>query len=317
MLWVFLGIVKKPTWCWCHVRLPGSMPSNRCLKQWGSNYFLDIFDLIMNVHSATTFILSKLPSTTEIHITWYPGWHTVHSRNYAHGSRFVVLCFGSILPMSCYCSKAGGAKIWVNESRQSIKICGHNLNTLQWRHNERDCVLDHQPHNCLLNRLLRCRSKKTSKLHVTGVTVIGELPAQKVSNGENVSTEWRHHVSELSSTNSHYSVPWLTPSTSRGLCTWFVICCFVVVLFYPCHAIAQWWRHQRETFSALLAFRAGNSPVTGEFPTQRPVTRSFDVFFDLRLNKRLIKQIATLVIWDAHYDVIVMQSRRSNPERYG
>ena len=45
-----------------------------------------------------------------------------------------------------------------------------------------------------------------------------------------------------------------------------------------------------ETFSALLAICAGNSPVTGEFPTQRPVARSFDVFFDLRLNKRLSKQ---------------------------
>ena len=44
-----------------------------------------------------------------------------------------------------------------------------------------------------------------------------------------------------------------------------------------------------EKFSALLAICAGNSPVTGEFPTQRPVTRSFDVFFDLRMNKRLSK----------------------------
>ena len=42
--------------------------------------------------------------------------------------------------------------------------------------------------------------------------------------------------------------------------------------------------------SALLAICAGNSPVTGEFPAQRPVTRSFDIFFDLRLNKRLSKQ---------------------------
>ena len=50
----------------------------------------------------------------------------------------------------------------------------------------------------------------------------------------------------------------------------------------------SWWRHQ--TFSALLALCAGNSPVTGEFPAQRPVTRSFDVFFDLRLNKLLSKQ---------------------------
>ena len=43
-------------------------------------------------------------------------------------------------------------------------------------------------------------------------------------------------------------------------------------------------------FSSLLAFWAGNSPVTGEFPSQRPVTRNFDVFFDLHLNKRLSKQ---------------------------
>ena len=51
-----------------------------------------------------------------------------------------------------------------------------------------------------------------------------------------------------------------------------------------------WWRHQMETFSALLALCAGNSPVNGEFPSQRPVTRSFDIFFDLRLNKRSSKQ---------------------------
>ena len=45
-----------------------------------------------------------------------------------------------------------------------------------------------------------------------------------------------------------------------------------------------------EIFSALLAFCAGNSPATGEFPSQRPVTRSFDVYFDIRLNKRWSKQ---------------------------
>ena len=54
--------------------------------------------------------------------------------------------------------------------------------------------------------------------------------------------------------------------------------------------IFAWWRHQMETFSALLAICAGNSPVSGELPAQRPVTRSFDVFFDLRSNKRLSKQ---------------------------
>ena len=45
-----------------------------------------------------------------------------------------------------------------------------------------------------------------------------------------------------------------------------------------------------KTFSVLLAFCVGNSPVTGEFTAERPVTRSFDAFFDLRLNKRLSKQ---------------------------
>ena len=51
-----------------------------------------------------------------------------------------------------------------------------------------------------------------------------------------------------------------------------------------------WWRYEMDTFSALLAICAGNSPVPGEFPAQRPVTRSFDVLFDLRLNKRLSEQ---------------------------
>ena len=55
-----------------------------------------------------------------------------------------------------------------------------------------------------------------------------------------------------------------------------------------------WWRYQMETFSALLDLCEGNSPVNGEFPSQRPVTRtvtrSFDVFFHVCLNKRLNKQ---------------------------
>ena len=51
-----------------------------------------------------------------------------------------------------------------------------------------------------------------------------------------------------------------------------------------------WRRHHMETFSALLVLCTGNSPVTGQFPSQRPVTRSFGVFFDLRPNKRLGKQ---------------------------
>ena len=60
-----------------------------------------------------------------------------------------------------------------------------------------------------------------------------------------------------------------------------------------------WRRHQMKTFSELLALCAGNSLVPSEFPTQRPVTWSFDVFFDLRLNKRLSKKS-----WDWWFETL-------------
>ena len=63
------------------------------------------------------------------------------------------------------------------------------------------------------------------------------------------------------------------------------------LMWCPLNVPFAWWRHQMETFSTLLALCVGNSPVTGEFPEQRPVTLSFDVFFDLHLNKWLSKQL--------------------------
>ena len=73
----------------------------------------------------------------------------------------------------------------------------HNLESLQWHHNGRDGVSNHQPLDCLLNGLFRHRWK-TSKLRVTGFCarnspVTGEFPAQMASNTENVSIWWRHH----------------------------------------------------------------------------------------------------------------------------
>ena len=69
---------------------------------------------------------------------------------------------------------------------------------LLWHHNENDSVSHHQLHDCLLNRLFRRRSKKTSMLHFTGLCVgnspgTSEFPAQMASNAENVSIWWRHH----------------------------------------------------------------------------------------------------------------------------
>ena len=76
-----------------------------------------------------------------------------------------------------------------------------------WRQNECDGVSNRQPHDCLLSRLIRRRSKKTSKLHVTGLCAgnlleTGEFHAQMASNSEYVSIWWRHHGSAGSSAGS-------------------------------------------------------------------------------------------------------------------
>ena len=68
-------------------------------------------------------------------------------------------------------------------------ICSPFGIALQWRHNGSDCVSNHQPREYLLDRLIRCRSKKTSKLRVTGLCAAnspetGEFPAQRASNAE-------------------------------------------------------------------------------------------------------------------------------------
>ena len=89
----------------------------------------------------------------------------------------------------------------------SCRPCGHYWDchtvalsccSLQWRHNERDGVSNHQPHDCLLNDLFSRRSK-TPKLRATGLCVGNspvtcEFPIQRASNAENVSIWWRHHV---------------------------------------------------------------------------------------------------------------------------
>ena len=87
-------------------------------------------------------------------------------------------------------------------------------NPLQWGHNGHDTVSSHQPHDCLLNHLFRRRSKKTSKLRVTGLCAVnspvtGEFPAQMASNAENVSIWWRHHAGHfISVTCTKYTLQW-------------------------------------------------------------------------------------------------------------
>ena len=81
------------------------------------------------------------------------------------------------------------------QNKWYVNVC----KTLQWHHNGHDSISNHQPHDCLLNRLFGRRLKKTSKLHVTGLCAgnspgTSELPTQMASNAENVSIWWRHRV---------------------------------------------------------------------------------------------------------------------------
>ena len=87
------------------------------------------------------------------------------------------------------------------------------IQSLRWRHNERDSVSNHQPHDCLglLYHLFRRKSKKTSKIRFTGLCVgnspvTGEFPVQMASTAENVSIWWRHHGYDV----------WCSKLTVRG-----------------------------------------------------------------------------------------------------
>ena len=87
---------------------------------------------------------------------------------------------------------------WILFLALAILLSFYGPIPLQWRYNGRDGVPNHQPRDCLLNRLFRRRSKKTSKLRVTDLCVgnspgTGEFRAQMASNAENVSISWRHH----------------------------------------------------------------------------------------------------------------------------
>ena len=93
---------------------------------------------------------------------------------------------------------------WMTSPQKWFGITDSQRNwVLQWRHNEHDDVSYHQPHDCLLNGLFKRRSKKTSKLCVTGLCegnsrMTGEFPAQRTSNAEDVSIWWRHQEKNVS-----------------------------------------------------------------------------------------------------------------------
>ena len=157
-------------------------------------------------------------------------------------------------------------------------------NKLQWNMNQSTNIFVKEIgiENVVCARLFRRRSKKTSKFCVTGhspgnLTVSDEFPSEMASNAENVSICWRHHGQDMLNV--------LTRVMS-----------FAHQVYFggnqPLKIKKSKWYIMTSSngiISALLALCAGNSPVTDEFPSQRPVTRDFDVFFDLSLNKPLSK----------------------------
>ena len=101
------------------------------------------------------------------------------------------------IPFTDTCASPEGAK--KQKKHVIIQPVFQWDSSLQWHHNEHNGISNHRHFSCLLNRLFRSRSRKTSKLRVTGLCVgnspvTGEFPSQRASNVENVSIWWCHHV---------------------------------------------------------------------------------------------------------------------------
>ena len=152
-----------------------------------SNQFFNIMGLSINeewtLHQKIMWRAITHACSKCVHITiWISSWNNiVHALqpNYFRGGVWT------------------GWAMWIMHMNVN-----HNgfVETLQRRHNGHDSVSNRQPYDCLLNRLFRHRSKKTSKLRVTGLCAgnspgTGGFPAQMASNADNVSIWWRHHES--------------------------------------------------------------------------------------------------------------------------
>ena len=157
-------------WIFCAVHL-----KKYCFRKYKTNLVVSIVShdglahlaMSRESHSASKHRHSIVCSTV------YPGWHKKHNRYRFPYCDVILTGSHNAVPRACPI-------------------------TWQWRHNERDEVSNHHPHDCLLNRLFKRRSKKTSKLRVTGLCegnspVTGEFPAQRASNAENISIWGRHH----------------------------------------------------------------------------------------------------------------------------
>ena len=165
---------------------------------------------------------------------------------------------------------------------------------LHWRHNDHDGVSNHQPHGCLLNRLFRRRSKKTSKLRVTGLCV-GNSPRPVNSPHNGPVTRKMFPFDDV-----------IMSKQRTKLESWWIPC------LQQRHGKIPyiWWRHQMETFSALLALYAGNSSVPANSPHkgQWRGALMFSLICAWSNSWANNGDTGDLRRHRAHYDVILMQA---------
>ena len=170
--------------------------------------------------------------------------------------------------------------------------------TSHWRHNGRDSDSNHQPHHCLPNRLFWRRSKKTSKLSVTGLCagnspVTGEFPAQMASSAENISIWWRHHEG-----------------------CWPNVCCNSCVASFKCRSFTYteprlghhddviWWKHIPRYWPFVWGIH--RSPVNSSHKGQWRGGSMFSLICAWTNGWANNGDAGNLRPYRAHYDVIVM-----------
>ena len=158
-----------------------------------------IDDLVQDCSNSIANALELLQSCTKHRYVWYDFQRSILHKNYVHSFHFVMFSCGLVLANLPF--RVTPLAFWDICLTAPVSVKQPWLiwaNALQWHHNGCNCVWNHQPHNCLLNRLFKRRSKKTSKLLVTGLCagnspVTGEFPAQMASYAENVSIWWCDH----------------------------------------------------------------------------------------------------------------------------
>ena len=168
------------------------------VTEWFTLYKMNIFD---EKYRPSFQIFQSICATPNFK-SWIRPRHsrttpTHHPYKWAKGRLFkVYFLVTPIWSTSITLSHVHRCMTWTSSALQ--KQSEDNVIALRWHHNGHDGVSNHQPCDCLLSRLLNSRSKKTSKLRVTGLCAgnspaTGEFPAQMASNAENVSIWWRHH----------------------------------------------------------------------------------------------------------------------------